>query len=220
MRLIVLALLLSSTVPAAAQELADFDYENLSFRGFGLAAGYVMPTHVEPTYSLGVRMDLGYLGPGLRIVPSITYWSSRMKRSEVSELETRVEELVDREAQPGAPPASVNLGTIEWSDLVISADAHVVWNIAAGLLGFAGVGASAHMLNGGGEAIADTFVEDLLDTVTAGANVHAGVEYPVASRLRLFGLSRFEVLENFQYLELRLGGQIMIGAPAPGEARP
>jgi hypothetical protein len=205
---------------ASAQELADFDYANLAFRGLGLEAGVIFPTRVEATYSLGMRMDLGYLGPGLRIVPGISYWSSSMKRTEVSELETRVEELVDREAPFGAPPASVNLGTIDWSDLVLSADAHVVWSVPFNLLTFVGLGASAHILNGGGEAIADTFIEDLLDTVTAGGNIHAGVERLVSNRFRLYGTTRFEVVENFQYFEVRVGGQIMIGGPAAGETRP
>jgi hypothetical protein len=205
---------------ASAQELADFDYVNLAFRGLGLEAGLIFPTRVEPTYSLGMRMDLGYLGPGLRVVPSISYWSSSMKRAEVAELEERVEELVDREAPPGAPPASVNLGTIDWSDLVLSADAHVVWSIPFDLLSYVGLGASAHILNGGGEAIADTFIEDLLDTVTAGANIHAGLERLVSDHFRLYGTGRFEVLENFQYFALRVGAQFMIGGPAAGETRP
>jgi hypothetical protein len=205
---------------ASAQELADFDYENLAFRGLGVEAGLIFPTRVEATYSLGARMDLGYLGPGLRIVPGISYWSSSMKRTEVAELEARVEELVDREAPFGAPPASVNLGTIDWSDLVLSVDGHVVWSIPYDLLTYAGLGASAHILNGGGEAIADTFIEDLLDTVTAGANIHAGLERIVSNRFRLYGTGRFEIMENFQYVELRVGGQFMIGGPAAGETRP
>jgi len=202
-----------------AQELADFDYENLSFRGVGIEVGHIWPTRVEPTTTLGVRMDLGYLGPGLRIVPGITWWSSTMKRSEVRVLEARLEELVDREAPPGTPPASVNLGTIDWSDVILSLDAHVVWRVPFDILTFAGAGAAAHLLNGGGEAIAGTFVEDLLDNISAGANLHAGVEVPMGGRVRLYGLSRFEVVENFQYVEVRLGGQIMIGGPAPGEIR-
>jgi len=209
----------ASAGPAAAQDLADFDYENLSFRGLGLEWGYIWPTRVEPTYTVGARMDLGYLGPGLRIVPGITWWSSRMKRKEVRELETRVEELIARQAEPGAPPASVDLGTIDWSDLVLSLDGHVVWSVPYGLLTFAGVGASAHLLNGAGEAVDDTFVEDLLDSVTAGANLHAGVEYPLAEKFRVYGLTRIEVLGDFQYLEFRFGGQFMIGPPAPGEVR-
>ena len=64
---------------AQGQGLAEFDYENLAFRGFSVEGGYICPTRVEPTFSIGTRLDLGYLGPGVRIVPGITYWSSTMK---------------------------------------------------------------------------------------------------------------------------------------------
>jgi hypothetical protein len=163
-------------------------------------------------------MDLGYLGPGLRIVPGISYWSSRMSRSEVGELEERVEELVDRESG-GIPPATVNLGQIDWSDLVLSFDAHVVWEVPLGFLTYAGAGAAAHIMNGGGEAIADTFIEDLLDTVTAGGNLHLGIEYPLTDRFRIYGVTRYEIVEPLQYFELRVGGQVMIGGGATNEVR-
>ena len=208
----------AAAAPLQGQELADFDYENLAFRGFGVEVGYVWPNRVEATPSLGVRMDLGYLGPGVRIVPSITYWSSRMSRSEVGELEERVEELVDRESG-GVPPASVNLGEIDWSDLVLGFDAHVVWQAPAGVMAYVGAGAAAHMMNGGGEAIGDTFIIDLLDTVTAGGNLHLGLEYPLGARLRLYGVTRYEILEPLQYFELRVGGQVMIGSGATNEVR-
>ena len=37
-----------------------------------------------PTFSL--RLDLGYLGPAVRIAPTISYWSSDFKRSELGRL--------------------------------------------------------------------------------------------------------------------------------------
>ena len=128
-----------------AQELADFDYENLAFRGFSLEVGYVWPDKVEPVATYGVRMDLGYLGPGLRIVPSITYWSSRMKAREVGELESRLDRLI-AQTQPGVSYAPVTFGLIDWSDLALALDAHVVWRVPYGLLTFAGAGASIHFL--------------------------------------------------------------------------
>ncbi len=204
---------------AAAQDLADFDYVNLSFRGLGLETGYIWPTRVEPTSTFGIRMDLGYLGPGVRIVPGITYWSSRMQLDEVRELELRVEDLIDAQSPPGTPPASVSLGRVDWSDLVLTLDGHVVWSVANGVLTYLGVGLGAHIMNGDGDAVANTFVEDLLDSVTAGANVHGGFEYPVSERFRIYGLSRLEVMGDLQYLELRIGGQFMIGDPLPDEER-
>ncbi len=203
------------TAPAAGQDLADFDYENLSFRGVGVEWGWLVPTRVEPAQTLGVRMDLGYLGPGLRIMPGVTYWTSPFEASEVEELEGRVASLV--QSQTGEPAPPVDLGVIDWTDVALSLDAHVVWRVPFGLLTYAGAGAAAHILNGDGAAINGTFVEDLLDSVTAGFNLHVGVEYPASRRFRLFGRSRYEVLGDLQYLQLSIGGQFMIGDPAPGE---
>ena len=201
---------------ARAQELADFDYENLAFRGFGLEAGYVWPNKVEPTASYGVRMDLGYLGPGLRVAPSITYWSSRMKAREVGELEGRLNGLIAR-TQPGGPGVPVSLGLIEWSDLALALDAHVVWRVPHGFLTFAGAGASVHFLNGAGDAIAGTFVEDLLDSVSAGVGLQAGLEVPVTDNLRVYGAGRLELLEDLRYGALRGGLQFHFGGAVPGE---
>jgi len=210
------AMLLTATA-AAGQDLADFDYENLSFRGVGAEWGYIWPDRVEPTQSFGARFDLGYLGPGLRIVPSVHYWSSTFKRSEVRELEDRVQSLIV--SQTDVPAPTVELGVVDWSDLEVAVDAQVVWRIPYGVLSFVGMGVGAHMLNGAGAAIDDTFIEDLLDSVSAGFNVHGGLEVPLARRLRLNGQARYEVLGDLRYAQVRLGGQFMVGAPAPGEER-
>jgi hypothetical protein len=207
-----LAALLSASgaTELRGQELADFDYENLSFRGLGAEVGYVWPTRVVATPSLGLRVDMGYLGPGLRIVPGVSYWSSRMKGVEVRELETRIEAMVEGESP-------LRLGQIDWSDLVLSLDGQVVWRMV-GVLGYAGAGASAHIMNGGGEAIADTFIEDLLDTVTAGVNLHLGLEYPLSEKLRIYTAGRYEFAEPMRWFELRVGGQLMFAPFAPNES--
>ena len=200
---------------AKAQEIADFDYENLSLRGLGFEWGYSYPSRVERTQSYGLRIDMGYLGPGLRIVPSVTYWKAPFQAAEIGELEARVAGLV--QAQSGGAAPSVDLGTIEWSDVVLALDTHVVWSIPFGFLSFGGLGIAAHVMNGDGAAISGTFVEDLLDSVTAGFNLHAGLEYPVRDRFRLNGQGRYEVLGDLQYFQMRFGAQLMIGENAPGE---
>jgi opacity protein-like surface antigen len=214
--LLLVALAATAAPPLRGQGLADFDYENLSFRGIGASWGYMWPNRVEPTQSFDLRMDLGYLGPGLRIVPTLGYWSSEFEPGEVRELESRVEDLV---LDQSGEDVSVDLGTIEWTDVRLGLDAHVVWRIPYGVLTFAGAGASAHLLNGDGAAINGTFVEDLLDSVTAGFNLHAGLEYPVTDRFRVYGQGRYEVLGDLQYVQVRTGLQFMIGGPAPGEER-
>lgn len=212
--------------PAAAQNLADFDYENLSLRGIGFEAGYVPEHGIHgvrgETPSWGVRLDLGYLGPGLRISPSVTYWSSELEGEEVSRLETRLGQLIARELGSSGSEAGpeVDLGRITWSDVVVGVDSHVVWNIPFGWLGFLGLGASVHVLDGQGEAIDDTFIEDLLDTVRPGVNVHLGLEYPLWNWSRLYWHGRYEVTDDLRYFNVRGGLQLMFGGVAPGEMEP
>lgn len=207
-----LALLASGLVvpsQATAQDLADFDYENLSFRGIGVIGSFIFPSTVESTEAIGVRVDMGYLGPGVRIVPTLSYWSSRLERDEVRALEESLERLV--------PSATVDLGTIDRSDLVLGLDAHVVWRVRYGFLTYMGSGAAVHFLNGGGEAVDGTFVEDLLDSVSAGFNLHGGIEYPLGPRVRALAEGRVEVLGDLYYPELRFGLQFMTSPPADDE---
>lgn len=215
--MLVAGLLLGAAAPAAAQELADFDYENLSFRGLGLFGGFIFPDAVESTESFGLRADLGFLGPGLRIVPRIGYWSSELQDDEIQELEQSVERLIER--QDGPPATPVDLGVIDRSDLFLGLDGHVVWDTGLGFLSYAGAGASVHFMNGSGEAVDDTFVEDLLDSVTAGFNLHAGLEYPLGDRVSVTGEGRFEVLGDLLYGGVNLGLTFFTGQALPGVQR-
>jgi len=211
------AALIGAPDRAAAQDLADFDYEHMEFRGMGLEVGYLFPTRVEGTPSYTVNFDLGYLGPGLRIAPSFTYWSAPFEGSEVATLEDRVASLVSR--QTGAPPPNVDLGTIEWTNYSLGLDAHVVWAMPFNLLSLGGLGVSAHVLDGSGAAIEETFIEDLLDSVSAGFNMHLGLEYPISDEFRLRGIGRYAVMEDMQYFSVGIGGQFLWGRLVPGEER-
>ena len=203
----------------AQTSLADYDYENLGFRGFSLESGYIWPNKAEPTYTLGLRVDLGYLGPGLRLIPRVGYWSTTMNRSEVRRLEGNVNELVLGQVGVGSGFEGVDLGTIDWSDFMVGLDGHFVWSVPLDLLTYAGGGMGLHFLDGDGESIAGTFVEDLLDSMKPGFNAHGGLEYPLAEGFRLYGEARYELMEDLRYFELRFGGQIMLSGPASGEER-
>ena len=109
-----------------AQDLADFDYEDLTLRGIGFEASWIQPNRVDDTHVLGVRFDLGYLGPGLRILPRVSFWDSFLDAGEVARLEGRVESLIEGVTPPQTPPVSVDLGRIRWSDLTIGMDAQFV----------------------------------------------------------------------------------------------
>ena len=199
---------------ASGQELADYDYENLSFRGVGVEAGVAFPSRLETTTSIHFRVDLGFLGPGFRLAPQLSYWSTDFKSEEIGELEDRVEELVEL-TEPGATP-TVDLGPLTWSDFVIGLDGEYVWFPGPTFEAFIGSGFAAHVMNGEGSAIRDTFVEDLLDRVTIGVNGHFGVAMLMARGLRLTGQVRYEFLDDLSYPELRFGAMWAFNAGPDG----
>ncbi len=199
---------LAAAAPLAGQGLANYDYTNLSWRGFGVDWGYLYPTRVNPTQSIGLQMDLGYLGPGVRIVPGITYWASYFKRSEVAKLDHRIEHLITD--QTGSPSPPVDLGRIRWQDVALSVDADVVWRVPMNVLTSLGLGVSAHVMNGYGPAVDGTFVQDLLNTVSAGFDGHAGLEVPVRHWIRVYGQARYDFIEHLRYFQFRLGAQFIL----------
>ena len=224
MRVMIAATVAGAVVTAAApqeagaQDLADYDYENLSFRGISFDGGYLYADKVEDTRTLGVRFDLGFLGPGFRLMPGVTYWESTMAQSEVDEFETRLGTLT--EDQGGTvPPGGFNLGDIDRSDIVLSLDGHYLWAVPLNLFFSAGIGLSAHFLNGSGAGIDGTFVEDLLDSVSAGFNLHAGLEYPITDRVRISAGSKVEILGDLNYVEFRGGLSFIWGTLEQEETR-
>ena len=172
------ALLLLAPGALRAQELADYDYENLRFSGIGLDFGAIAPTRVDPTLMIGARVDLGFLGPGVRIVPGIQFWSSDIREDEFE----------------GA----------RLSDLVFNADAHYVWTDRVGDP-YVGAGFGLHLLNGGGSGITQA-VEDLLDTVSPGLNVMGGAGIPLGPQVWVFAEARGVLATEIQYVALSVGG--------------
>ena len=189
---------------ARGQTLADYDYVNLTFRAFGLGAGYMWSDRITDTEHYTVRFDLGYLGPGIRIVPSVTYWDSEIEEAELDDLATRISQ------QTGVAIQGSDIGPVEWSDISLDVDAHFVWSVPFGLLTFVGAGAGLHALNGRGAAVDDTFVEDLLDDITLGVNGIAGFEFEPINRIRIFVEGRYTAMSSLRYATARGGAQIML----------
>ena len=222
--LIVLVLLIFPGA-AAAQTLEDYDYENLQFRGIGAEVGWVLPWNIEPTVSYGVRGDLGFVGPHLRVTPSIRYWTSQLKDEEVERLATQFIDICNRRA-PGNCPSTLDLGEVRRSDLELSADAQIIPDVPTILTPYAGGGFSLHLLNGGGESIDDTFVEDLLDTVAPGVNLLAGVLLPLGP-VQISAEGRIGLTSDVQYGNFVLAGvwslprppTNALGQPANGAPR-
>lgn len=209
--------MLGAPCSAEAQvgDVTEYDYEHLRFRGVGLDAGYIFPSTVESTHVLGGRVDLGYLGPGIRLMAVVSHWSSRLNQSEVSRFEEQLEDLYNAQRPDGTPPIVLDLGEIRWSDWMVGLDGHVMWSMPLGLLGYSGIGLAAHIMNGDGAAIDGTFVEDLLDSVRAGVNGHLGIELPLHEKVRLYGDGRFDWLGDLYYFGLRGGVQVFLRDGTP-----
>lgn len=194
---------------AAGQGLADYDYENLTFRGIGFDYGYIWPNKVMPTPMWSVRLDLGYLGPAVRLAPTLSYWSSRFRAVELDRLADRLSQLpaLSRE---GIVLTGPDLGDIYWSDLSMSVDAHVVWTAPLDVITFVGAGLSLHALNGRGDAIDGTFIEGLLDSTSPGAALLAGMEIRLLPRLRAYGELRYTLVSDVRHAGIRIGGALML----------
>jgi hypothetical protein len=205
----VAAALVMMATAASGQSLADYDYEDLYLRGIGIDYGYMWPTKVQTTQTFGVRFDLGYLGPGIRLVPSVVYWSSQFTNSQLRELELKLDQI------PGASVPPGTLEEVDWSDVAVNLDAHFVWTTPFNLLTYLGLGVGLHTLNGTSAEFEGTFVEDLLDTVTAGGNAIAGIELQPVSRLRIYAEARYTALADIQYAHARAGLAFMFGHRDP-----
>lgn len=208
------AVLLLALVPGAAagQQWEDYDYENLEFRGIGLDFGVVWPANVERTLSFGVRADMGFVGPGVRIAPAIRFWSSNVDSVEVARLAEQIRRLCERQAGAVCPP--FNLGEIERSDMELAVDAHYLFRTGIGIRPYAGGGLGLHLLNGRGESIDETFVEDLLDSVSPALNLLAGIHIPLSSALEMMTEGRL-VISDVRYATVVVGGIWILPSP-PG----
>ncbi len=201
----ILAAALITALPATgrAQDMADYDYENLVFSGAGAHLNMVFPARTEPALGLNVRVDLGLLGPNVRITPGVTFWSSQLRDSETERMESRIEAACD---QGGVPCPGIELGDVEVSDLSLDVDAHFLWTTDYFVEPYAGAGVSLHLLNGSGEFIEDTFVEELLDAIAPGLNLVGGLEFPVAGNLRVLGEARAVLTGVTRFISLGVGG--------------
>ena len=127
----------------------------------------------------------------------------------------------DYELDPeGVEITAEDLGEITWSDLTVGLDVHMLWTTPVGLMTYVGAGAAIHALNGHGDFVENTFVEDLLDSTGGGVAVMAGLEYQVVPRLRLYGEARYTLVTDIRYPGLRAGASLMLPPrDAAGQSR-
>lgn len=209
-----LALLFGFPLAAAAQELADYDYENLRLTALGLSLSALGPNRMDGTLGLGLHADLGYLGPNVRITTTLGYWGSKLRSGEVQRLSNQLRDLCERQPTAGSCPR-LDLGEIRMRDVFLGADAAYVLQTYEYFEPYAGAGLALHLLDGRGEAINGTFVEDLLDTLSPGISVHGGVQTPVLRPVTLFGEARYTLSPDVRYGSVAVGAMVRLANPLP-----
>jgi len=164
--------------PLQAQGLEEYDYANLGFRGIGLDVLYVNASQVDGTAAFGGHVDLGFLGPYVRVMPRLAFWTADVEQSEVAKLEARIEDVA------GLTPGSVVLGAIERQVFIAGID--LQWTLPNAVVSpYVGIGTDLYVLNDSGRFVENTFLDDAV--VTAGVSAVAGLEVPIDRHWRLHG---------------------------------
>jgi hypothetical protein len=173
---------LSGAPRAAGQNLEEYDYEHLGFRAIGVDFVYADAKDAEGTAGFGVRVDLGFLGPYIRVIPRFAYWSANIEEKAVSEFEENLEDFC---VPPG--DCTIDVGTLKRDYWVIGLDFQ--WTLPEPAFApYLGVGVDAYILNDSGDAISGTFLDDAV--VTAGLSVVGGLELDIKDHLRLYADAR------------------------------
>jgi hypothetical protein len=73
------------------------------------------------------------------------------------------------------------------------------------------------MLNGQGDGIDDTFIEDLFDSVMPGITALGGLEYAVIERVRIYGEAHFTIVSDILNPGVNVGVAVMLPTRLQGE---
>jgi hypothetical protein len=176
--LVGLALLLGPNTVKAQGFLDEFSYEGIGFSGIGFEVGPVASDRVTTEVSFGVRVDYGMIAPRVRVMFGANYFKGKLDQDEIGDFETRVLQIVN----DPTGDATVDIGEIGWSNLEATIDLQYVFQSSPRYFTYIGIGLGAHLRNGSGAAIEDTFVEDALDTIAASADLSLGLEIALADQ--------------------------------------
>jgi len=162
---------------AAAQNLEEYDYENLGFRALGVDVVWANAKDAKGAIGFGVRADLGFLGPYVRVVPRFAFWKADIEDESVARFERNLEALCN------PPGCSIDLGEMQRDYYIVGFD--LQWTLANRTLApYLGAGADLYILNDSGPAIKGTFLDDVV--VTAGLSGVAGLQFDTGKHLRLY----------------------------------
>ena len=200
----ILALALLFPARGHAQE---YGVRTLALRGVGATVFSVVPARSDPTVGIHLVGYLGRLTPRIRVTPSLTFWATQLQDPEVIRVRQRVEALCE---DAGSPCEGLDFGKVDLSDLSLDLDGQYIIPGPFGLRPYLGAGVGLHLVNGGGELIDNTFVEEILDAITPGMNAMAGIEIPLVRGLRVHGEVRGVLAGGANWIGAGVGGSIVL----------
>ncbi|MEE8060267.1 MAG: hypothetical protein V3T16_00490 [Gemmatimonadales bacterium] len=162
--------------------LEQFSYDSLGFRGVQFEIGALWSNKLNTTAQYTVRFHFGEVAPRLRTMVGLSYFKSSLTDGEISRLEEGILQLID----DPLGDATVDLGTVNWSDFTLTGDfQYLILRQPRRVLPYIGAGVSLHLRNGSGDQIEGTVIEDNLDQLQVGLDLTAGADVKLTRSLIL-----------------------------------
>lgn len=152
--------------------LSQFSYDNLKASALQLDLGPVGGNNIRGTLTGGLRLDYGFIAPHVRVLLGVSYYKADISSAARGRFEQRLKSVV---IDPSADD-TIRLGRITWSDVTGDVDLQYVLPQGRAVTTYLGIGLGAHIRHGSGPAISGTFVQDALNSITAGLNGTIGAE--------------------------------------------
>jgi len=152
--------------------LSKFSYDNLKPSALQLDLGPVGGNNIRGTLTGGLRLDYGFIAPHVRVLLGVSFFKADFSSAARARFEQRLRSVV---IDPSADD-TIRLGRISWSDVTGDVDLQYVLPQGRAVTTYLGIGLGAHIRHGSGPAINGTFVQDALNSITAGLNGTIGAE--------------------------------------------
>ena len=180
--------------------LNQFSSENLRPSALQLDLGPLAGDNILGTLTGGARLDYGFVAPKIRVLLGLSYFHADLSSDALRHFADRLRNVV---SDPDSN-YTIDLGAIAWSDVTGDLDLQYMLPQGHAVTAYLGMGLGAHVRRASGPAINGTFVQDALNSVTAGLNGTLGVEVG-AGRWRLTFDARGVLSSGLSTASLRTG---------------
>ena len=200
---------------ASAQEddnsslFEKLNLDKLRLSALGGSVGAMKPSQMQTTRAYSLHSDYGEIVPSLRLVFSATYWESRYTDKAVRRFSDQFRSNLD---DPSGDD-TLRESRIKVSDIAITADLRYDFWSRPTMRAYLGGGGGAHVLNGEGKYISQTFIETSLDNIAAGVLAVIGGEVVALQRLAIGVQGRYDLLSGVSYGSVRFTGSYHFADP-------